>query len=95
MIKWALQFARVREDRLKLVLSRRGVNDEQVGALVFDELIIANRRGDFPRRDNDCIRRKVVAQNGLREIARYAVPTSLELEDRAERRTIVYRVTIA
>ncbi len=39
--------------------------------------------------------RAYLPSEGLREIARYAVPTSLELEDRAERRTIVYRVTIA
>lgn len=39
--------------------------------------------------------RAYLPKEGLREIARYPVPTSLELEDRAERWTVVYRVTIA
>lgn len=39
--------------------------------------------------------RAYLPQEDLREIARYAVPTTLELEDRIERRTIVYRVTNA
>jgi hypothetical protein len=30
---------------------------------------------------------------GLSEIARYRVPTSLELEDRVEREVVLYRVT--
>lgn len=38
--------------------------------------------------------RAYLPKEGLREIARYAVPTSLELEDRAERETAVYRVTV-
>ncbi len=37
--------------------------------------------------------RAYLPKEALREIARYAVPTSMELEDRVERQTVVYRVT--
>ncbi len=37
--------------------------------------------------------RAYLPKEGLQEVARYAVPTSLELEDRAERMTVVHRVT--
>ena len=37
--------------------------------------------------------RAYLPQEALREVARYAVPTTLELEDRIERQTAVYRVT--
>ncbi|MGQ0674883.1 MAG: class I SAM-dependent methyltransferase [Rhodospirillales bacterium] len=36
--------------------------------------------------------RAYLPKQGLREVARYAVPTTLELEDRAMRQTAVYRV---
>ncbi len=39
--------------------------------------------------------RAYLPQEDLREVARYAVPTTLELEDRIERQTAVYRVTNA
>lgn len=39
--------------------------------------------------------RAYLPKESLSEVARYAVPTSLELEDRIERNTAVYRVTIA
>jgi predicted nicotinamide N-methyase len=38
--------------------------------------------------------RAYLPKDGLAEVARYRVPTSMELEDRVERETIVYRVTM-
>jgi predicted nicotinamide N-methyase len=37
--------------------------------------------------------RAYLPKTGLRELARYRVPTSLELEDRTERETVIYELT--
>jgi predicted nicotinamide N-methyase len=36
--------------------------------------------------------RAYLPKAGLRELARYRVPTSLELEDRTERETVIYEL---